>query len=57
MDTNERNTMTSKTAREEAVAYYRLCDEARALGIPTSLDDPRSPNTVDALRQAVEASR
>ena len=36
--------------REEQAAYYRLCDEARALGIPTSLDDPRSPKTVDELR-------
>ena len=39
--------------REEQAAYYRLCDEARELGIPTSLDDPRSPKTVDELRGAV----
>jgi len=46
--------MTYATARQEARDYYRLCDEARALGIPTSLDDPRSPTTVDGLRQAIE---
>lgn len=34
--------------------YYALCDKARSLGIPTSLDDPNSPKTVDALRDAVE---
>ena len=38
---------------QQAVAYYKLCDRARALGIPTSLDDPRSPRTVAALRRAV----
>lgn len=48
---------TYSTLREEAVAYYALCDEARKLSIPVSLDDKRSPNTVDALRQAVAASR
>lgn len=42
---------------EQARAYYRLCDEARALGISTSLDDPRSPRTVAALRRAVAARR
>jgi hypothetical protein len=48
--------MLSK-AHREAVAYYRLCDEADALGIPTSLDDPRSPKTVPALRAAVRVAR
>jgi hypothetical protein len=42
---------------EEARAYYRLCDEARALGIATSLDDPRSPRTVAALERAVRQRR
>ena len=37
----------------EAQTYYRLCAEAEAKGIPTSLDDPRSPRTVAALRKAV----
>lgn len=41
----------------EARAYYHLCDEARALGIPTSLDDPRSPKTVAALSAAVAGRR
>lgn len=41
------------TSAQEQRAYYALCDEARALSIPTSLDDPRSPKTVDALRAAV----
>ena len=48
---------TYSTLRDEAVAYYALCDAARKQGIPVSLDDPRSPNTVDALRQAVAASK
>jgi hypothetical protein len=37
-------------------AYYRLCAEADRLGIPTSLDDPRSPRTVAGLRAAVDAA-
>jgi len=37
----------------EARAYYALCDKAHALGVPTSLDDPRSPKTVAALEKAV----
>ena len=45
---------TYSTLRKQAEDYYRLCAEAQALGIPTSLDDPRAPTTVDALRQAIE---
>ena len=41
------------SVRQEAVEYYQLVDRARALGIPTSLDDPMSPKTVDGLRDAV----
>jgi hypothetical protein len=37
--------------------YYNLCDEAARLGIVVSLDDPRSPKTVAALRDAVEKAR
>ena len=33
--------------------YYRLCEQAEARGIPTSLEDPRTPPTVAALRDAV----
>lgn len=44
----------SNTLRKQARAYFRLCDEARALGVPTSLDDPRSPRTVAGLREAVD---
>jgi hypothetical protein len=44
-------------SRREARNYYDLCDEARALGILVSLDDPDSPPTVAALRNAVEAAR
>lgn len=40
----------------EAVAYYDLCDRASKLGIPVSLDDPRSPKTVPALLAAVRAA-
>jgi hypothetical protein len=45
--------MTTRALHEETRAYYRLCDEARALGVPVSLDDPRSPKTVQGLREAV----
>jgi hypothetical protein len=45
------------TSIAEARAYYSLCDQARRLGIPVSLDDPRSPKTVAALQQAVAAKR
>lgn len=37
----------------EALAYYDLCTRALELGIPVSLNDPRSPKTVDALAEAV----
>jgi len=45
--------MTTSQLRSEARAYYALCDKARRLGIPVSLDDPRSPRTVAALAAAV----
>ena len=38
-------------------AYQALLDEARALGIPTSLDDPNSPRTIAGLRAAVAERR
>lgn len=41
----------------QARDYYRLCDEAHRLGIPTSLDDPRTPRTVAGLRAAVDAAK
>jgi hypothetical protein len=44
-----------ETLRQEAKDHYALCERARAVGIPTSLDDPRGPKTVAALRHAVEA--
>ena len=34
--------------------YAALCDKAREVGVPVSLDDPASPKTVAALREAVE---
>lgn len=48
--------MSNKTyaqLKDEARDYQRLCDEAQALGIPTSLDDPRSPKTVQGLRDEI----
>lgn len=39
--------------RAEAVEYAALCDRARALGVPTSLDDPATPPTVSELAAAV----
>ena len=49
--------MTYTELIREAQAYYRLCAEAKALGIPVSLDHPDTPQTVQALREAVEAAR
>lgn len=48
--------MTKLTRRriDEQRDYYALLAEARRLSIPTSLDDPRSPRTIAALRKAVE---
>lgn len=34
--------------------YQNVLDQARTLGIPTSLDDPSSPPTVDALRERIQ---
>jgi len=45
--------MTYADRIAEQQDYYALCERARALGIPTSLDDPRSPRTIDGLREAV----
>jgi hypothetical protein len=42
---------------QEQVEHYRLCDEAKSLGIPTSLDDPRAPRTLDGLREAIAVER
>lgn len=49
--------MTYTQLIQEARDYYRLCAEAEALGIPVSLDDPRSPKTVQGLRDAVAKAR
>lgn len=46
-------TSTAKQILAEQNAHLDLIAEARTLGIPTSLDDPRSPRTVDALSAAV----
>lgn len=46
----------SAAARREAEDYYRLCREAEALGLPVSLDDPRSPRTVAGLQALVNAA-
>lgn len=48
--------ITAKDLNEQR-AYYALCDQARALGIPTSLDDPRTTKTVAELQAAVDAAR
>lgn len=37
---------------EEIRDYYRLCERAQAVGVPTSLDDPASPRTVAELEEA-----
>jgi hypothetical protein len=55
--TSSERTGDTMTAYQEQREYLRLVDEARALGIPTSLDDPRSPKTVDELRGAVARAK
>jgi hypothetical protein len=45
------------TLHAEARDYQRLCDEARQLGIPVSVDDPDTPQTIDDLRDAVRAEK
>lgn len=42
---------------QEQRDYYALIDEARKLGVPTSLDDPRTPKTVAATVAAIRAVR
>jgi len=51
------NVVVTEQAREEQRAYYRLVEDAAALGIPTSLDDPRTPRTVQELAAAIAALR
>ena len=46
--------MTYSELVREADAYYRLCAKAERLNIPVALNDPASPQTVEALRTAVE---
>ena len=48
--------MTYEQRLAEARNYYALCDKAKALGIPVSLDDPNSPSTVAELEAAVAAA-
>lgn len=44
---------TTRQIQDEARRYYELCREAERLGVPTSLDDPLAPKTVEALERAV----
>lgn len=53
---HSRSSRDAAFARAEAATYYALCDRADALGIPTSLDDPRSPRTVTSLMAHVAAA-
>ena len=39
--------------QKEQAEYYRLCERAARLGIPVSLDDPRSVRTVAQLETQV----
>lgn len=48
--------MTASERIREAREYYALCREAEELGVPVSLDDPRSPRTTEGLRIAVRAA-
>lgn len=50
-------TMTYEEQTKEARDYYALVDEARNLGIITSLDDPNAIRTVAELKAAVEFKR
>lgn len=46
-------TKVTEQLRQEARDYYALVEAARKAGVPTSLDDPRSPTTVAGLRAAI----
>lgn len=48
------NYPTITQLRDEAVAYYELCERARTAGVPVSLDDSRTPQTIAALRERVD---
>lgn len=39
--------------REEQERYYQLVEECKQQGIPVSLDDPRSPRTVQEMLEAL----
>jgi hypothetical protein len=59
-NTHQEDSMPRKTysqLQDEARAYYLLCREAEALGIPTSVYNPGSPRTVKGLRQVVVEAR
>jgi hypothetical protein len=47
----------TRAIRQEARSYYRLVEEARALGVPVALDDRRTRSTVGGLREAVRVER
>lgn len=49
--------MNYRALQHEARRYYALVAEARRLGIPVALDDPRSPQTVAELRESVKVAR
>lgn len=48
--------LMASPAHREQIVYHDLCRKAAALGVPTSLDDPKSPKTVKGLEDAVAAA-
>lgn len=46
-----------KQLHEDARRYYRLCDEARALGIAVDLDEDPELDTVAKLETAVAKAK
>lgn len=49
--------ISQKTYQQDAREYYALCDEMRALGLPTSLDDPATPDTVEGMRAMLDGHK
>lgn len=49
------NAVVTEALRQEQRDYYRLCEEAERLGVPTSLDDPLAALTVAELEQQKSA--
>ena len=46
----------TREVRQEALSYSLLMARAERCGVPTSLDDPRTPRTVAQMLRAVQVA-